>query len=110
MIAPHEVWSPARLGGGLVTVATGWVRTSLPRLGPCLRATHAAEYGAEERAAPLGRRHPRPHLPRRVVPHVLRVAALELGHPMLFLVAMETHDPARWPGSRFGLHGLTRAA
>ena len=44
--------------------------------------------------APFRRRHPLPHLPGRVVPHVLAVAALELGDPVSLLVLMEAGDPA----------------
>jgi hypothetical protein len=31
-------------------------------------------------------------LPRRIVTHVLAVAAFEIGHPVLFVVLMESDD------------------
>ena len=36
---------------------------------------------------------PRAALPRRVVPHVLVVPALQLGHPVPLTVLVETRDP-----------------
>jgi hypothetical protein len=45
--------------------------------------------------ARLGLRHPRPVLPRGIVSHVLRVAALEISHPVAGFVLMETDDAAR---------------
>jgi len=44
--------------------------------------------------AAFGRDDPRPALPRRVVPDVLAVAALELSDPMTFRILMKPDDPA----------------
>jgi hypothetical protein len=44
-------------------------------------------------------------LPGRLVPHVLRVAALELGHPMPFVILVESHDPSVHEPGRPGRSG-----
>lgn len=38
-------------------------------------------------------KHPLADLPGRVVPHMLRVAALQHCHPVLFLILPETCNP-----------------
>ena len=42
----------------------------------------------------LLRRHPLPHLPWRIVAHVLAVTALELRHPVVLGILMEAGDGA----------------
>ena len=42
--------------------------------------------------AAFGGGDPGPQLPRWIVTHVLRVAALEVGDPVTFLVQVVTHD------------------
>jgi hypothetical protein len=37
---------------------------------------------------------PRSHLPRRIVPNVLAVAALEIGNPMLLFILVKTDNAA----------------
>lgn len=55
---------------------------------------HATKRAADE-ARPAGFRcDPRPRLPRRLVPHMLRVTALEVGDPMTFIILMEPDDPS----------------
>ena len=49
---------------------------------------------AEMRCSALGRRDPHADLPRRIVPDMLRVPALELGHPVALLVLVVTDDRA----------------
>jgi hypothetical protein len=36
--------------------------------------------------------NPRPTLPRRIMPHMLRVSTDEICHPVIFFVLMETYD------------------
>ena len=55
-------------------------------------------------AARLGR-HPLAHLPRRVVAHVLAMAALELRHPVAELVDVVADDAPR--DAAIALHRLT---
>jgi hypothetical protein len=57
-----------------------------------LIALHAVELCAYELRSPLFAIHPRTVLPRRIVAHVARVAALEIGHPVTLLVPMESDD------------------
>ena len=59
-----------------------------------LLAEDALELRTEVRRAALRRGDPHADLPRRIVPHVLRVPALELGHPVAFLVLMVADDRA----------------
>lgn len=57
-----------------------------------------AEWTGEGRADPrIPRRlvdHPGSHLPRRIMPDVLGVTALQLRHPMLFRVLVKSGDVA----------------
>ena len=46
----------------------------------------------QEAATPLSSEHPRPLEPRRVVPHMLGVAAREIGDPITALVLVEADD------------------
>jgi hypothetical protein len=57
-----------------------------------LSALRAREFSADARRAPFRRRHPRTALPRRIVSHVLCVAALEIGNPIAAIVLMESDD------------------
>ncbi len=71
--------------------------SSRVRDGPSIRrrtlgAFDAAQYLAESLRPALRADHPWPVLPRRVVPHMLIVAALELSNPMTLLVLMKPHD------------------
>jgi hypothetical protein len=42
--------------------------------------------------APFGRRHPSPLDPRRVMPDMLGMAALQVGHPVSLFVLVQGHD------------------
>jgi hypothetical protein len=55
-------------------------------------ACGAVQLYANKRPAGLFRRHPGPVLPRRIVPHVLTVSALEVRDPVMFEVLMKTDD------------------
>jgi hypothetical protein len=66
---------------------------------PFLVAFFAVKDRAQTAPAPLARNHPLPVHPRRIVPHVLAVPAVQVGNPMALLVLMETDDLA--------LHGGT---
>lgn len=57
-------------------------------------AQHTLQLRTEMRCSALGRRDPHADLPRRIVPDMLRVPALELGHPVAFFVLMVTDDRA----------------
>jgi len=59
------------------------------------RTGDAREGGTDESAPPLLGLHPRPHLPRWVVSHVLAVPALQLCDPVPFVVLMKADDAAR---------------
>jgi hypothetical protein len=61
-----------------------------------LNAFRASELSANARRAPFPRRHPRTTLPRRIMPHVLRVPALKVGDPIAAIVLMESDNPAAW--------------
>jgi len=52
----------------------------------------ARERFADLLYAALRRHHPGAIGPRRVVPHVLWVAALEVGDPVAVLILMKAHD------------------
>jgi hypothetical protein len=57
-----------------------------------LVALFALKLDTEAALPALRGRHPRTLLPGRTMAHVLRVAALKLGHPVGVLVLMETYD------------------
>ena len=66
-----------------------------PLAGPLADTLHTP-HGVPDEARPTRfRRHPRPRLPWRIVPHVLGVTALQLRNPVLFLVLMEADDLSR---------------
>lgn len=56
---------------------------------------HAVQHGAEHGPATFFGYNPGPVLPGRIVPHVLRVAAFQVGDPVVFLVGVEADDPPR---------------
>jgi hypothetical protein len=61
---------------------------------------NAVQGSTDEASSPIFRRHPRPNLPGRIVPHVLGMAALEFGNPMLLIILVESNDsPFHQPGS-----------
>ena len=57
-----------------------------------LVALPAGQRCAEPSRAPFGRQDPGAHLPRRRVANVLRMAACELGDPILFQVLAKADD------------------
>jgi hypothetical protein len=54
----------------------------------------AVEFRADAALSSFGREHPGACGERRVVAHVLTVAALKLGYPVLFVVPVESCNPA----------------
>jgi len=60
-----------------------------------LHAPHTSQFGTEKRCTTFASDHPRPADKRRLVAHVLAVAAFQLRNPVRFLVTMEAGDPAR---------------
>jgi hypothetical protein len=56
---------------------------------------HAPQRVPDEACPARFRSNPRSRLPGRIVPHVLGVAALQVGDPMSFLVLMEADDLSR---------------
>jgi len=54
----------------------------------------AVQRGTQPAATALLRQDPRPHLPWRIVAHVLIVTALQFGDPVAGLVLMESGDAA----------------
>ena len=83
-----------------VLMETGWSRSALS-VG-LVGAALTLELHAEKARASLRRDDPRPLFHRRVVPNVARVAALEVGHPVAFVVLMEADDAAFGPACRHG--------
>ena len=85
-----------------------WFLPSVLSLGRRFRcdAKEALQLRAEMRRAALGRRDPHSNLPRRIVSDMLRVSALELGHPVAFLVLMVTNDRT----TQFSLGSLGKLA
>ena len=61
-------------------------------------AFHASQRRADERRAAFRRRDPWTDLPRRIVADMLRVAALEIGDPVLFIILMKPGNPPEHPG------------
>lgn len=57
---------------------------------------HALQHGAEHPTASFFRDDPRPVLPGWIVSHMLRVPALEVRHPMIFIIEVKADDA---PGS-----------
>jgi hypothetical protein len=64
--------------------------------GARLRKRTLTETAVQRRAQPRVSRllleHPRPLLPGRIMPHVLRMPALQIGHPMPLCVLMKSDD------------------
>src|SRR5688572_29661676 len=75
-------------GGDLVFVGASlsWLSTLAP---------HARNLSPDKTLPTFRRRHPRPVLPGRVVPHVLLMAAGELCHPMAFGVLVKSGNARR---------------
>ena len=61
-------------------------------------AFHASQRRADERRAAFRRGDPWTDLPRRIVADMLRVAALEIGDPVLFIILMKSDNPPEHPG------------
>lgn len=57
---------------------------------------HTVKHCAEHRIATGLGEYPGPVLPGRIVSYMLRVAALEVGDPMPFLVDVKADDPSRY--------------
>ena len=76
------------------------------------RGTAAAEQsGAQATRAAVRREYPGTRLPGWSVPYVLRVPALELGHPVLLFVLVKPNDaPLRYHPDRLGADGRGRRA
>jgi hypothetical protein len=68
--------------------------------------------GANHRGSALSCLHPRPDLPRGLVPDVLRVAAFEFGHPMPLQIFVKADDRSPHPslGEIFARACLTTGA
>ena len=66
-------------------------------------ADDAVQRGAQPAAAALLRYDPWPHLPWRIVAHVLIVTALQFGDPVASLVLMESGDAACHVGAHSGV-------
>src|SRR3954462_5790813 len=62
------------------------------RLPTLLIAAFAVQIHPEPAASALGGQDPGPLHPGGLVPHVLRVAALQLGHPVALLIPVVAHD------------------
>jgi hypothetical protein len=58
-------------------------------------ASDALKFRADVGRAPFECHHPRTQLPRRIVPHVLAVPALQIRNPVPFIVLVESDDAAR---------------
>ena len=61
----------------------------------------AVELGPDAALTALGGDHPRPVDPRRPMAHMLCVAALEIGHPIVPLVLVKSYDPSLHVGCRY---------
>jgi hypothetical protein len=57
-----------------------------------IAATHTFEFRSQELRAPVFGEHPGPILPGRLVADMTRVAALEIGHPVILLVLVKTDN------------------
>ncbi len=57
-------------------------------------AQSAIQPGANVFGSPFVVENPRKYLPRRIVPHVLRMSALQLRDPLLFIVLAKADDPS----------------
>jgi hypothetical protein len=52
----------------------------------------ATQMGAQPAGTARGGGDPRTHLPRRSMPHVLRMAAFQIGYPIAVIVLMKPDD------------------
>ena len=57
---------------------------------------------AAELAAAFFGQHPWPERPRRIVPHMTAVSAIQLGHPIAVFILMKTDDDAFHLGRSLG--------
>lgn len=71
-------------------------------------AFRAGEFGTDARRASFRRRHPWTALPRRIVTHVLRMAACEVGDPIAAVVLVKSDDLAIRPCRRLRGSGFTQ--
>jgi hypothetical protein len=62
-------------------------------IGSSVLTSDTIQGAADHGGAAFRRLHPGPDLPRRLVPHVLRMAALELGYQVPFGVFVKADDP-----------------
>ena len=60
--------------------------------GRLLVTAHTVERDAQPARPAVRRDDPGAYLPRRVVPHVLAMATVKLGHPVTLLILMEAGD------------------
>src|SRR5919202_152615 len=68
-------------------------RRSQGTTGSSLPAAGAVEGAPEHARSALRRQDPRAFLPRRIMPHVLSVAALEIRHPVALQILVKADDP-----------------
>ena len=75
-------------------VCEGWnpARVSSKNRGRSRLAGDALQPLANHAGPAVVGENPRTHLPRRVVAHVLGVAALQVGHPVILGVLVKTDD------------------
>jgi hypothetical protein len=84
----------------LLRLSAGDCRAAAKRIRSCPArglgaAQHALQLGMQVLCASFSCRHPNPHLPRRIVAHVLRVSALEISHPVAFVIGVIPDDLPR---------------
>ena len=91
-----------------VPLVRNWSGTLPALTGPGLPAPDAGDLDTDEPPASFRRQHPRPVLPRWVVPHVLTVTALEFSDPVALVVLMKADDRPR--GCRRGVAHLAGGA
>src|SRR5690606_34571080 len=91
-----RLWEPAQREGVADTPGTApqcdpEARWSLrPGVrGSAVFALPTAQHLVDSGGAPLFRQDPRPIRPRRIVTHVLEMAALQFGHPVSFFVLVK---------------------
>jgi len=75
----------------------------------CLFAFHAVEFMADELIAALFAYDPRPENPRRIVPDMSSVPAIQISHPITLLVLMEPGNLLFHSGSVFAYLAFIRA-
>jgi hypothetical protein len=62
-------------------------------------AAPAIQHRAQARSTSLLGRHPLPNRPRRIMPYMLVMSALQLRHPVILFVAMKADDRTPHPDS-----------